>query len=237
MSSPALKLANTHFNTPKEGTIEATLLLLVEENKRLRDERESMMNSKVTMDEHAWAIVKNYRETMVKMDEELKTLKKQAQEHKEADEQILKLNKELLALKDAEIEKLKVNLSNTMMDKGRLAETIWEKDAEIEKLKKKIIMDEKDYEMLDYYRTEAHEIAIFTDDEVRADDITTIIPYIKKLKNTINKMAGSRFTTEFCFENWIVEDQIDPRLLMANYEDSFKQDENGKWIKNEEECE
>ena len=107
MSSPALKLANTHFNTPKEGTIDATLLLLVEENKRLRDERESMMNSKVTMDEHAWAIVKNYRENMIKMDEEIKNLKKQQEEHNEADEQIQKLSKELVALQEAEIKKLK----------------------------------------------------------------------------------------------------------------------------------
>jgi len=40
-------------------------------------------------------------------DEIIKTLKKQAQEHKEADEQIQKLNKELVALKDEEIAKLK----------------------------------------------------------------------------------------------------------------------------------
>ncbi len=40
-------------------------------------------------------------------DETIKTLKKQAQEHKEADEQIQKLTKELVALKDAEIAKLK----------------------------------------------------------------------------------------------------------------------------------
>ncbi len=129
MSSPALKLANTHFNTPKEGTIDATLLLLVEENKRLRDERESMMNSKVTMDEHAWAIVKNYRETIVKMDEDLKnlkdTLKKQNEEHLNADEQILKLNKELVALKDAENEKLKKEVEELKKEVKEQREEIW----------------------------------------------------------------------------------------------------------------
>ena len=49
-------------------------------------------------------------------------------------DQLREQNKKL----KAENEKLKVKLSNTMMDTGRLAETIWEKDEEIKKLKKEV---------------------------------------------------------------------------------------------------
>ena len=50
----------------------------------------------------------------------IKTLKKQAEEHKEADEQIQKLNKELVALKDAEIEKLKEEIAHKKQLKEKL---------------------------------------------------------------------------------------------------------------------
>ena len=49
-------------------------------------------------------------------------------------DQLREQNKKL----KAENEKLKVKLSNTMMDTGRLAETIWEKDEEIKKLKEEM---------------------------------------------------------------------------------------------------
>ena len=54
---------------------------------------------------------------------------------------------------------------------------------------------------------------------------------IEKLHKTINTMACSSATTDFCMEHWIIHEQIDPKLLLGNWEEFYVKDENGKWIK------
>ena len=58
---------------------------------------------------------------------------------------------------------------------------------------------------------------------------------IEKLHKTINTMACSQATTDFCMKSWIIYDQIDPKLLLSNWEEFYEKDENGKWRKIEEE--
>jgi cell division protein FtsB len=54
---------------------------------------------------------------------------------------------------------------------------------------------------------------------------------IEKLHKTINTMACSAAATDFCMEHWIIHEQIDPKLLLGNWEEFYEKDENGKWIK------
>ena len=54
---------------------------------------------------------------------------------------------------------------------------------------------------------------------------------IEKLHKTINTMACSSATTDWCMECWIIHEQIDPKLLLGNWEEFYVKDENGKWIK------
>ena len=56
---------------------------------------------------------------------------------------------------------------------------------------------------------------------------------VETLKKTMNSIMMSRGTTEFCIEYWVVEDQIDPHLLIRNADECYEKISN-RWVLKED---
>ena len=148
-----------------------------------------------------------------KQDEEIKKLKEEINHKNNKFSEWIEENKKL----KEEIEELKTSIQTTTSywtdHNGLLLEEKKKLQEEIEELKeenKKLKKGNETYE------------------DLLAGE-KGLIDEINKLHEIINTMACSQATTDLCMKHWIIYHQIDPKLLLGNWEEFYEKDEDGQW--------
>jgi hypothetical protein len=174
-------------------------------------------------------MAKTFGQELSSADKELKQVKEELKELQD----LLNKHKEgtLLKFQEVEIEDLKEENENLTKEIEEVKSCLEYDEEEAEIVSKDYLkkLEEENKKLKNDLRLCAE--GLIPKDLIQRGIVEELKKKNEELHKTINTMACSSATTDFCMEHWIIHEQIDPKLLLGNWEEFYVKDENGKWIK------